>query len=68
MTAQAVLLIPASQSTIPTATGTPAAVSTVDVLTYHNDNARTGQNLFEQTLTLSNVNPSSFGKLLDAFS
>jgi hypothetical protein len=67
MTAQAVLLIPASQSSIPTATGTgtPIAVSTVDVLTYHNDNARTGQNLYEQTLTLSNVNSSSFGKLLN---
>jgi hypothetical protein len=34
-----------------------------DVLTYHNNNARTGVNLAETTLTLSNVNSTSFGKL-----
>ena len=32
-------------------------------MTYHNDNARSGQNLGEKILTLSNVNSSSFGKL-----
>jgi hypothetical protein len=37
--------------------------SSADVLTYHNDNARTGQDLSESILTPSNVNPSSFGKL-----
>jgi hypothetical protein len=34
-----------------------------DVVTYHNDIARTGQNLSEIVLTPSNVGPSSFGKL-----
>ena len=45
-----------------TATSTPAVLT--DVLTYHNDNARTGQNLTEQTLTTSNVK-TSFGKLFE---
>ncbi len=33
------------------------------VLTWHNDNARTGQNLQETTLTPANVNAASFQKL-----
>jgi hypothetical protein len=34
-----------------------------DVLTYHNDMARTGQNVAETTLTAGNVTSAKFGKL-----
>jgi hypothetical protein len=37
--------------------------SATDVVTYHNDIARTGQNLEETILTIRNVNSASFGKL-----
>jgi len=36
--------------------------STVDVITYHYDNMRSGQNLNETSLTTSNVNATMFGK------
>jgi hypothetical protein len=39
------------------------ASSATDVVTYHNNIARTGQNPHEVILTTSNVNASSFGKL-----
>jgi hypothetical protein len=42
----------------------PPAVTYSGVLTYHNDNARTGQNLQETILTPSNVNQTKFGKLI----
>jgi len=35
----------------------------VNVLTWHNDNARTGQNLKEKILTPTTVNATAFGKL-----
>ncbi len=39
------------------------AASSIDVVTYHYDNARTGQNLKETALTPANVNSAKFGKL-----
>ena len=52
-----------STATSQTVTLTVNAVqaSTVNVLTYHNDVARTGQNLSESTLTTANVKSANFG-------
>src|ERR1700723_472021 len=44
-----------------TLTVNAAQTSAVNVLTYHNDVARTGQNLNESTLTTANVKSASFG-------
>src|SRR3954469_1175307 len=42
---------------------TAPVVQAIDVLTWHNDVARTGQNLNETILTPANVNLNQFGKL-----
>ncbi len=39
----------------------PALMAQVSVLTWHNDNARTGQNLLETILSPANVNSTNFG-------
>jgi hypothetical protein len=41
----------------------PRLLLAADVLTYHNDNAHTGANLAESSLTPANVNATDFGKL-----
>src|SRR5579872_7148115 len=38
-------------------------ITRADVFTYHNDNARTGQNLEESVLTPAKVNSTGFGRL-----
>jgi hypothetical protein len=52
----------------PTPTATPTPLVPTDVLTFHNDNARDGQNLTESILTTTNINnvtnpTPSFGQL-----
>ena len=51
-------------SSIATLTVNPSnGGSSIDVVTYHYDNLRTGQNVNEMTLTPANVKQATFGKL-----
>jgi hypothetical protein len=50
-------------STVATLTVNAVTQSTMDVVTYHYDNLRTGQNLKETILTQANVNSTTFGQL-----
>jgi hypothetical protein len=49
--------------TVNAATGPSGTSSNVDVVTYHYDNMRSGQNTNETTLTTTNVTQAQFGKL-----
>jgi outer membrane protein assembly factor BamB len=53
---------PSSPSS-PSPSPSPNPSGSVDVATYHNDIARTGQNLSESVLTTANVGSATFGKL-----
>ena len=58
------ILLGACSSLGPVLSGRPPGPpSSADVVTYHYDNQRTGQNLNETALTLTNVNSTKFGKL-----
>ena len=65
--AQILVKVSNTAGSITSATATlrvnPPPPGTAKVLTYHNDIERTGQNLTETILTLSNVNSTTFGKL-----
>jgi hypothetical protein len=56
-------VIPKSMQWVLMALLAAPAFSQVSVLTQHNDSTRTGANLQETTLTVSNVNNQHFGKL-----
>jgi len=61
------VLVSNAVGTTPSSSGTltvnPSGGLGMDVITYHYDNLRTGQNVNEVTLTPTNVKPATFGKL-----
>lgn len=55
--------VTSNSATLTVTSAPPPPPSNLSVLTYHNDNSRTGLNPSETVLTAANVNPSQFGKL-----
>lgn len=62
-TIKAVALLISTALVFTSETRISSAVAGTDVVTYHNDTARTGQNLNETLLTTSTVSMSTFGKI-----
>jgi Immunoglobulin I-set domain len=52
-----------SAAAVLTVTNAPVTPAGINILTYHNDVGRTGQNLNETILTPGNVNSTGFGKI-----
>jgi hypothetical protein len=57
------VVVSSPRGNVTSASATLTVNPATDVLTYHNDLARTGQNLTETTLNTSNVNAAKFGKI-----
>jgi hypothetical protein len=55
--------VTSSAATLTVSSSAGTVASSIDVVTYHYDNLRTGQNVSELTLTPANVTQSKFGKL-----
>src|SRR5437899_350287 len=60
---RAVAFLAAAGLAVMLTTRTVTSLTGTDVVTYHNDVARTGQNLNESTLSPATVSVSTFGKL-----